>query len=100
MKRKLALTSRLHSVRAHSSDEEEDGLGEKWIAMRRSSIHKSQMKAKRRAANKACWKQFEERAREEKQRLIVDLDVNGTRFLIYSIHNFHIKLYSELSRNN
>jgi hypothetical protein len=29
MKRKLALTSRLHPARLHNSDEEEDGLGKK-----------------------------------------------------------------------
>lgn len=85
MKRELALTSRFHSARAHSSDEEEDRLGEKWGAIRRLSTHNSQMKAKRRAANKACREQFEERAREGKQRFVVDLDDNGTRFPIHSI---------------
>ena len=32
MKRELALISRRHSVREHSSDEEEDGVEEKWVA--------------------------------------------------------------------
>ena len=77
MKRELALTSRRHSVREHSSDEEEDGAGEKWVAMRRTSNRNSQMKAKRRAANKACRDEFEERAREGKPRFVVDLDDNG-----------------------
>lgn len=72
MKRELALTSRRHSVRAHSSDEEEDG-----VAMRKTSNHNSQMKAKRRAANKACRDEFDERAREGKPRFVVDLDDNG-----------------------
>ena len=31
MKRELAMTSRRHSVRAHNSDEEENGVGEKWV---------------------------------------------------------------------
>jgi hypothetical protein len=72
MKRELALTSRRHSVRAHSNDEEEDE-----VAMRRTSNHNSQMKAKRRAANKACRDEFDERAREGKPRFVVDLDYNG-----------------------
>jgi len=76
MKRELALTSRRHSVRAHSSDEEEDGVGKKWVAMRRTSNHNSQMKAKRRATNKACRDEFEERTREGKPRFVVDLDDN------------------------
>ena len=35
------------------------------------------MKAKRRASNKACRDEFEDRAREGKPRFIVDLDDNG-----------------------
>ena len=66
------MTSRRHSVRAHSNDEEEDG-----VAMRRTSYHNSHMKAKRRAANKACRDEFDERAREGKPRFVVDLDYNG-----------------------
>ena len=77
MKRELALTSRRHLVREHSSDEGEDEDEEKWVAMRRTSNRNSQMKAKRRAANKACRDEFEERAREGKPRFVVDLDDNG-----------------------
>jgi hypothetical protein len=72
MKRELALTSRQHSVRAHSNDEEEDG-----VAMRRTSNHNSQMKAKRRATNKACRDEFDKRVWEGKPRFVVDLDDNG-----------------------
>ena len=78
LKRKLALILHHHLARVNSSDEEEDGVGEKWEAMRRPSQHNSQMKAKRRAVNKACREQFEERAREGKPRFVVDLDDNGT----------------------
>ena len=74
MKRELALTSRRHSVREDSSDEEEDGGEGKW---RRTTNRNSQMKAKRRAANKACRDEFDERAREGKPRFVVDLDDNG-----------------------
>ena len=78
MKRELALTSRCHSARVNSSDEEEDGDGEKWEAIWRPSQHNSQMKVKRRAVNKTCRKKFEERAREGKPKFLVDLDDNGT----------------------
>ena len=67
MKQKLALTSRRHSARVNSSDEEEDRVGKKWEAMRRPSQHNSQMKAKRRAVNKACREQIEERYGRESQ---------------------------------
>ena len=87
MKRELALTSRRHSPKVNSSDEEEDGVGEKWEAMRRPSQHNSQMKAKRRALNKACREQFEERAREGKPRFVVDLDDNGTCLPTHSLFN-------------
>ena len=70
MKRELALTSRRNSVREHSSNEEEDRIGEKWVAMQRTSNCNSQMKAKRKATNKACWNEFE--------LFVVDLDDNGT----------------------
>ena len=78
MKRELALTSRRHSARVNSSDEEEDGDGEKWKAIRRSSQQNSQMKTKRRAVNKTCHEQFEEKAGEGKLKFVVDLDDNGT----------------------
>ena len=77
MKMELALTLRLHSVRSYNSVEEDDGLGEEWVAIRRKSTHNSQIKAKKRAANKACWEQFEVRAREGKHKFVVDLDDNG-----------------------
>ena len=78
MKNELAMQARLHKARSHSSDEEEDRIGEKWVAVRRDPLHNSQMKVKRRAANKACREQFEERVRDGKQRFVVDLDDNGT----------------------
>ena len=77
MKRELALISRRHSVREHSSDEGEDEDEEQWVAMRRKSNRNSQMKAKRRAANKACRDEFEKRAKEGKPRFVVDIDNNG-----------------------
>ena len=69
MKRKLALTSRIRTVRSQNSDEEEDMLGNEWVAIQRKSTHNSQMKAKMRVANKACREQFEKRAREEKHKI-------------------------------
>ena len=86
MKKKLAMQSRLHPARSHSSDEEEDRIGEEWIARRREPHHNSHMKAKRKAANKACWEQFEERARDGKQRFVVDLDDNGIEFCFISLY--------------
>lgn len=80
MKKELAMQSRLHSARSHSSDEDSDKGGEEWIARRREPHHNSQMKAKRRATNKACREQFEERARDGKQKFVVDLDDNGNQF--------------------
>ena len=44
------------------------------LQMRRTINRNSQMKAKRRAANKICRDEFEEKAREEKPRFFVDLD--------------------------
>jgi hypothetical protein len=80
MKKELAMQSRLHPARSHSSDEDSDRIGEEWVARRREPHHNSQMKAKRRAANKACREQFEERARDGKQKFVVDLDDNGNQF--------------------
>ena len=53
MKNKLAMQSRLHPARSHSSDEEEDRIGKEWIARRKEPHHNSHIKAKRKAANKA-----------------------------------------------
>jgi hypothetical protein len=72
MKRELALISCRQSVRAYSSEEEEDG-----VALRKTSNHNSQMKAKRRATNKACRDEFDERTRKGKPRFVVNLDDNG-----------------------
>lgn len=86
MKWELTLTSRRHSARAHSSDEEDDGIDEKLIAMRRPSLHNSQMMAKRRATNKACREQFEERAREGIPRFwwILIITVHAYQTIIFS----------------
>ena len=80
MKKELAIQSRLHPVRSHSSDEDSDRVGEKWVARRREPHHNSQIKAKRRPANKACREQFSERARDGKQKFVVDLGDNGNQF--------------------
>ena len=70
MRRDLALTSCRRLVRAHSSDEEGEGVGEKWPTMRRPSTHNLRMKAKMRATNKTCWEQSEERSKEGSQDLL------------------------------
>ena len=38
------------------------------------------MKAKRRVANKTCREQLEKRARDRKQRFVVEVDDNGNQF--------------------
>ena len=53
------------------------GLVKNVVAIQSKSTHNSQMKAKRRAANKACREQFEKRARKGKHKCVVDLDHNG-----------------------
>ena len=78
MKMELDMQSRLHPTRSYSNDEEPDRIDEKWIAKRRDTLYNSQMKAKRRVANKACREQFDKRVRDEKQRFVVDLDDNVT----------------------
>ena len=52
MKKKLAMQSRLHPARSHSSDEEEEKIDKEWVPRRREPHHNSQMKAKRRAVKK------------------------------------------------
>lgn len=81
MTKKLALISRLYSVRSHNNDNEEDGLDEEWVAIRRKLTHNLQMKDKRKAANKAYWEQFEERVREGKHKKIVDLGNNDIQLM-------------------
>ncbi len=97
MKKELAMQSRLHPARSHSSDEDSDRIGEEWVARRREPHHNSQMKAKRRAANKACREQFEERARSGKQKFVVDLDDNGNQLpsstLLRPVRKHYIELY-------
>ena len=68
MKMELDMQSHLHPTRSYSNDEEPDMIDEKWIVKRRDTLYNSQMKAKRRVANKACREQFDKRARDEKQR--------------------------------
>ena len=80
MKKELAMQSRFHPVRSFSSDEKSDRTGEEWVMTQMTSIHNSQMKAKRRVANNACLEQFEERARDGKQRFVEDIDDNGNQF--------------------
>ena len=87
MKNELVMQSRLHPARSRSSNEEKTGMDEELATRRREPYHNSEMKAKKRAANKAYWEQFKERSRDRKLRFVVDLDDNGTQLLFISLYD-------------
>ena len=55
------------------------------------------MKAKRRAVNKACREQFEEKTRNEKQQFVVDLDDNVTQLFFIPLYDVRLKIPMELA---